>query len=514
MVEGGKDEVRDYLGRVPPRWPPLEMASKWELLTLLFRVMVGVYLLSAIPEMRFLPGVSVGIAMIGYGLAGAVILFERKWLERARRPVGWGTRLLDVATASYVAFRGEGEALIVFLLPIGTSGTTLGPMATLLFCILSLLGHVAAWAGGVSPSTVVGSLLLFIASSLAFFLLSKGFEMEWKRGVEIESRRGVLDLEQAIRATRDMERLFNLILSAAMVRAGGERAAIFLLDEDKRNLFLREAIGFEHLEEGQRLSLSEGVMKRALHTKTPQVVKDFEHESPREWEILRCRSGLLVPLGASRGVAGVIGVFSDKVGVFGELQEKAMTRLAEEASATLENAQLLARLREESRTDPLTKLYNRRYFTRRLREEIRRAERHQYILSLVIFDIDNFKRVNDEFGHLAGDRILRMVGRLLKQGSRESDIPAKFGGEEFSVILPYTPKEGGLKYAERIRRSIEGMSVKVDEESVKVTVSGGVATFPEDASTPEELMAAADSALYQAKMAGRNCVRAAPPMEG
>jgi len=486
-------------------WPPVEMRNRWEFFTSALRVILGSYFVLLLPEAM------AGFLMMGYGALGAIALLRvrRKGLGRA---IGWATRLADIALISTVAYAGAPSSLAGYLLPIVTGAVALGPEAGLELAGLAALAHVAA-VGKISTKILLGSLLLCLSGGVALFFVMRDFRSEWMRRVRMEAKLGVLDVEEALKATRDIEKLFDLILSAALMRTGAEGAALFLLDEEGSELFVREAMGFDHLEEGTRIPIDGGILSKALTTGRPQLVADLEQESPIEWDLVRMRSALLVPLEVRRRITGLIGVFSSKSGAFGGEDAEVMRRLAEEASAALESAQLLARLREEARTDPLTRLYNRRYFERRLRQELKRAARHHYLVSLAMFDIDGFKRVNDEFGHLVGDRVLRAIGQILKRGSRESDVPARFGGEEFAVILPHTSKQGALKYAERIRKTISSRRVKANSTTVSVTVSGGVATFPLDASSPEELIASADFALYEAKMAGRNCVRAAPERE-
>jgi diguanylate cyclase (GGDEF)-like protein len=165
------------------------------------------------------------------------------------------------------------------------------------------------------------------------------------------------------------------------------------------------------------------------------------------------------------------------------------------------------RLREMSHTDELTEVGNRRNFDARLREEISRSTRFGHIFSLLMVDIDAFKRFNDEFGHPRGDAVLRALGALMRSVSREGDVPCRVGGEEFAFILPETGKADAIVFAERFRRRVEG-SMMAPESRGPITVSVGLAAFPEDGKTPDEIVWAADEALYVSKRAGRNRVTA------
>jgi diguanylate cyclase (GGDEF)-like protein len=157
--------------------------------------------------------------------------------------------------------------------------------------------------------------------------------------------------------------------------------------------------------------------------------------------------------------------------------------------------------------DQLTGLHNYRYFQTTLEREVQRVKRYGTPLSLIVFDIDNFKRFNDHYGHLAGNRALVLVARALLSSVRETDTVARYGGEEFVAILPETTKTGALRVAERARRRVESGLVKISgARSGVVTVSGGVAQFEVDARTSEELVQRADRALYVSKSRGKNMV--------
>ena len=154
-------------------------------------------------------------------------------------------------------------------------------------------------------------------------------------------------------------------------------------------------------------------------------------------------------------------------------------------------------------TDGLTGLYNHAYFLQALRREIHRSKRHDLKASLAMFDLDDFKKLNDSRGHLEGDRVLMKAASLIKETLREIDVAARYGGEEFALILPETSPTGAFVVAERIRLRIEEHFRK-RRGSPKVTLSGGVASYPEDAETVDDLIQRADQGLYTSKAAGKN----------
>jgi diguanylate cyclase (GGDEF)-like protein len=155
-------------------------------------------------------------------------------------------------------------------------------------------------------------------------------------------------------------------------------------------------------------------------------------------------------------------------------------------------------------TDGLTGLFNHVYFKDALRLEVHRAHRHGLKFCLALFDLDDFKRLNDTKGHLAGDRVLVKASALLRESAREIDVAARYGGEEFALILPETPRRGGMVAAERVRARVESHFRR--SRGPKVTLSAGVATWPDDAVTADDLVRRADQALYRAKAQGKNQV--------
>lgn len=159
-----------------------------------------------------------------------------------------------------------------------------------------------------------------------------------------------------------------------------------------------------------------------------------------------------------------------------------------------------------SKCDSLTGLYNRGYFEESLSGEISRARRYDTEFSILFLDLDDFKSVNDTMGHLAGDFVLKKIANLMQKEKREEDIIARYGGEELVIILPETNKINTIIKAERIRRKIQDMPLIFDGKDIKVTVSCGVATFPQDAQESNKLISCADQALYRAKSEGKNRV--------
>ncbi len=218
------------------------------------------------------------------------------------------------------------------------------------------------------------------------------------------------------------------------------------------------------------------------------------------------RSWLGVPLFMYGDCEGVVAVQSTRVGAFAQEHQRLLESLTLQIAAALQNAHLY----ELAMVDGLTGLFVRRYFDARIEEEIERSRRYGTPFSVIMLDVDDFKKLNDTHGHLVGDRVLRAIANVVKGQMRGVDTAARYGGEEMSVILPRTEMVGAYNLAERIREAISDLRVTTDDDqpvALGVTASLGIAAFPESkAQTGEDLVRRADRALYRAKRTGKNRV--------
>jgi diguanylate cyclase (GGDEF)-like protein len=217
---------------------------------------------------------------------------------------------------------------------------------------------------------------------------------------------------------------------------------------------------------------------------------------------------LVIPLGNEGRESGVL-YLTPKANDFSDEARELAHWLGSQASVALENARLHRLVERQANTDGLTELPNRRHFEEALEGEISRAERFGGSLALILADLDDFKQVNDRYGHQAGDDVLQTFADILRATVREIDLPARYGGEEFAVLLPQTELDGAQRLAERLCKALAARPMPTHPGAlVAVTASFGVAAFP-DSPTPAALFAAADEALYRAKRSGKNCVVAA-----
>jgi len=217
----------------------------------------------------------------------------------------------------------------------------------------------------------------------------------------------------------------------------------------------------------------------------------------------------IFPLRSGEESAGALVCASRNPGALPDTAQRELALLAEQAAGALLRARLHDRAERLATTDGLTGLLNRRTLTSQLEARVREARRYGRKVSLVLLDVDHFKRVNDTHGHPAGDAVLRGVAALVKAQARATDLAARYGGEEMALVLPETDGPGALAIAERLRAAVAAAAHQTAKGTVRVTVSLGVATAPDDADDASALIEAADAALYRAKQAGRDRVERA-----
>jgi diguanylate cyclase (GGDEF)-like protein len=219
------------------------------------------------------------------------------------------------------------------------------------------------------------------------------------------------------------------------------------------------------------------------------------------------KSHLTLPLTIEEKIIGCISLNSDQPNAFDAQDLQFLSVIGYQMAASLKHFQRFSSIKNIAIYDTLTNLYNRRYFEERLEVEAQKSFFSDTSLSLVMVDIDHFKRVNDTFGHTEGDRVLCEIASLLKTSVRKKDTVARYGGEEFILILPEAGLEESSMISERIRRLVENTPFEVGQAQINLTVSLGISNFPShQARTKEELIKMADLALYDAKRGGRNRV--------
>jgi len=291
---------------------------------------------------------------------------------------------------------------------------------------------------------------------------------------------------------------------------------LMLLDDATGHLYMQAIHGF-HDDSVRRAVLSpgEGVPGKAFEEVRTILIEDLSKWKGyvyAEKEAHLRGSHLSIPLKRPDGTAiGVLSAMKSAISAFGEADIRLFEAVAEHVAIALENARAYQMTKELSHRDDLTGLYNRRYFFERFERELERGKRYDRTFSLIMLDLDHFKRYNDQFGHLSGDRALREVARSLAKNIRKVDILARYGGEEFVIILPETDKNDASMVAEKLRLSVEKIGLGASEGGELLTITAGVASFPLDSTEAIDLIEYADKALYVGKAQGRNRVVAARP---
>ncbi len=324
------------------------------------------------------------------------------------------------------------------------------------------------------------------------------------------------NISQAVNFIDDLKRLLQVILSKAIDTLEAEKGSLMLYDYSQNSLQVRVVYGLQDkkVEEGinngiiqcSKIKAGEGVAGMVFLERKP-IITNLGSADPRfivKDILTNTHSLLCVPLIAKGEAIGVINITNKKNGkLFNQKDLEFMTSLANQAAIAIDNAKLY----ELATKDGLTKLYIYRHFYTLLENEIRRCARYKRDMSLLMLDIDNFKNVNDTYGHLIGDQILRELSRVIAETVRKIDIPARYGGEEFVVILPETTKDDAVVIAERLRKNISKITVAANETTtISPTTSIGVAQYPYDGVDPKTLINAADTALYHSKNNGKNIV--------
>jgi two-component system cell cycle response regulator len=344
---------------------------------------------------------------------------------------------------------------------------------------------------------------------------------------DADSRRKLVDILHEVTGDLSVSELFHLLVRRAARALSVSHCSVVLARPGESHANVVAAFENPGLQQLTVQLDRYPELKAALDSGQPVLVEDLDthplYEGVRQvWGIegieVPIRSVIALPFSIDRGQYGVFLVRRTRDQErFGPADLEFAQAVITAAVAVIQRAQMVestmadnARLEQLAQTDPLTQLLNRRALTERITAEMERALRYDSTMALLMIDLDHFKRVNDTYGHLVGDDVLRDVGQLLSDTIRTSDIVARYGGEEFLVLLPETDDAGAESFAERIRFAVEQhlfASVSLPEP-LHLTASVGVAVYPAARiESVEDLFARADAALYRAKADGRNRVR-------
>jgi diguanylate cyclase (GGDEF)-like protein len=409
--------------------------------------------------------------------------------------------------------------VLLLLMVVSLVGTLLG--AVLARLVSRPLGELAEQARAIArgdftkpPSAVrSGGEVGELARAFDRMRVELGEYLTALRASRDELARSMSRLGQTLSSTHDLPRLLAVVLEAAVQTRRAKAGSLLLLTPDRTALVRQATHGLRDRDPAERVPVGQGVAGTVAATGRPMVLASpAEARQPAEGEPT-ATTQVSVPLLSQGRVLGVLSLYDREDGEpFTLADADALTAFAVQAAVAIENVQLHAEAERLSVTDPLTGTWNYRYFGRRFEQEIERSRRFGRVLALLMIDLDHFKSVNDRHGHQRGDEVLVEFARRVTGSVRDIDTFARYGGEEFVLILPETNLGGGLAVAEKLRLATHG-TVFCDRGSdgVRLTISIGVACFPEHASAPEDLLRAADEALYEAKLQGRDRVVTATP---
>jgi diguanylate cyclase (GGDEF)-like protein len=323
--------------------------------------------------------------------------------------------------------------------------------------------------------------------------------------LELKGLVNLYQTSQTIAICLELERLYKLVVDALSKEVYASRGAGFFIENDK--LVLKE---LKQLPQIEREKLAEMLTPylRSPSRKTEYVILPADTRLFNDQGITDVKEVMLLFVRSKAQLQGAIVLFNEPGQEFPrEINANNIHFLLEQSSLAFDNAVRFATARNLANIDELTGLYNYRFLDIALDREIKRTERYGSNLSLIFLDLDLFKNVNDTHGHLVGSKVLKEVGLLLKNLTREVDFVFRYGGDEYTVILVETGKAGAACVAERIRMSIENHQFLESEGyDIRITASLGYSCFPDDSRSKVELLELADKAMYKGKMSGKNIV--------
>lgn len=333
-----------------------------------------------------------------------------------------------------------------------------------------------------------------------------------------------LDITRALSSTLSAIEIMRIIVEKVAEITNANRCSLILVDESKGFGYVLATLENPNIHELKIKLEKYPEIVQVVESKKTLIVNDLA-ESPMMSDVrflvkdYKSESVLVVPIVWNDEVLGTLFIRAKRPAKSFSQKEINFCQVVANASYNaLKHARMFSTVVKEKDhlrilaiTDQLTGVFNHSYFYTRLEEEFRRAERYDLPISCIMIDVDNFKQINDTYGHRKGDTVLKEVAQAIKRTVRTSDLVARYGGEEFAAILPHTDLAGGVNEAERIRKTIESLLFEDISKDDHVTVSLGVAAFPSDGiANVEDIISRADKALYQAKNKGKNITLSYP----
>lgn len=313
-------------------------------------------------------------------------------------------------------------------------------------------------------------------------------------------------LSSAFIIAKDMGAVLNKMMETVMMITDFSLGWLVILDKEEQKI-----VSMKGVPEGLKRAIEDGCIAEFINSISNEDEPLYIFDR-NDIQLIPClkKEGIVffgvIPLRVYNSLSGFLCLGNRIERTFDFDIASMMSLVGNQVSLILEKVKLFEETKRLSITDALTGLYNARYFYQSLDKELERAKRYNERFALIIFDIDDFKEVNDNYGHQAGDEILKEFSKILLQHTRKTDIVARYGGEEFVIVLPNTHKDVAYSLAERIMKQVCETVFKCDGDILHITVSGGIAGFPDDGSNSKDLLYCADMALYEAKKRGKKRV--------
>ncbi len=406
-------------------------------------------------------------------------------------------------------------SLLIFLLPIIEIAEYLLDMKFSIFGA-SLIGILIISTSNFQDSKILLNVIITQICNIGIifivcYMLSQSILQFQRQKKQINSLISLVEAGQELGSSLTLEKIVQLVVNMVKNLVNCNTCVIYLRERGKEGDMVvvkncHTLPQHERLFKDFSLDVGESTVAEVIKKKGSILLNDA-HKFQKEKIIPKMkaiRSVMVVPCLFQRDAIGAIYVGQQGVGSFKDDDLRLLSILANQAALAIKNAQLHENVAQLAITDSLSGLYTHGYFQESLDQEFKKAFKNNKPLSVMILDIDFFKIVNDNFGHPQGDALLKQVGGLIKSVTRDNDIICRYGGDEFTITCLNTNRTEAILIAERIRQAVEEYDFIAGNKVVKVTISGGVSSFPEDCDSKKDLVVIADETLYEAKKGGRN----------
>lgn len=495
----------------------MTQSNKLDKTFMAFRWLIFFYLVwAASQEKPLLFGQSVDPFVVMLGLAGYTIVSTVLTLIMAGSQ---GRRLvliaLDVVAGVFLLLLHKASLSFSAPLLIGIlQASVIGSRSSfsLAFLGMAILAGMSLFlfssAPGPAPSPP--QWIFFIVVALAVSTTGLFRDLMGQQTRQMNSLLSLIEAGQQLGSTLTFEKIFSLVTSMVKTLFNHNTLVIYL-KEDKDEIMKVKSMDTPYSKsisdfdpKAAKSLLSDAVKEKKSRLTDDVHLVEEEEVIPRPQRNLR--SCMCVPLVCEGEALGAILVGHQSVKHYSEEHLKTLSILGNQAAISIKNVQLHETTATLAVTDSVSGLYTHGYFQEHLEREFKRCKYANLPISVIIMDVDHFKIVNDTYGHPQGDALLKQLGGVIKSVTRTNDTVCRYGGDEFTITLPETNRIGAVLVAERVRQSVEEYEFVLGSRIVHISVSGGVASFPEDIETKKDLVEKADKALYEAKKQGRNKV--------